>query len=104
VQVFAIGLTKDLDNTSNKRNKAVALLKSLTSETGGLAFFPQTPAELDGVSKIMLDLVRSQYVIGYAPTDKPGKDLYKKIKVQIESAGADKYILAWRVDSRAVDK
>ena len=104
VQVFAIGLIKDLDNAFNKRDKAKALLKSLASGTGGLAFFPKSVAELHEISKGITGYVRSQYILGYVPTDKPSKDLYKKVKVEIESAGTDKYILSWCVDSTVVDK
>jgi Ca-activated chloride channel homolog len=60
VQVFAIGLTKDLKKDRGKKasEKAVALLNRFASETGGRAYFPKNSDELQSNAKEILNVIR----------------------------------------------
>jgi len=89
VQVFAVGLTADLDRigliTQSKRDKAKSLLEKLTSETGGRVFFAEKVAELkDAVEEIVRDL-HAEYVVGY---EAPAPD-NRKHKIEVKAFGPD---------------
>ena len=95
VQVFAIGLTSQLDNTGvllgkSHRDKSVALLERLTSETGGRVFFVKKVGELkEAIAEIDKSL-HAQYVVGFTPpaTAAPStKD--KKHKLEVRAFGAN---------------
>lgn len=60
VQVFAIGLTKYLKKESGKKayEKALANLSRFASETGGRAYFPKSPDELQSNAKEILNVMR----------------------------------------------
>ena len=89
VQVFAVGLTADLDRigliTQSKRDKSKSLLEKLTSETGGRVFFAEKVDELkDAVEEIVKDL-HAEYVVGYEATAQDGR----KHKVEVKAFGPD---------------
>lgn len=96
IQVFIIGLVKDLDSEGSfirksPRVKAVALLEELAKETGGRAFLPESPSEMRDAALELARHLHSQYVIGYNPAARPGKDSYRKVRVKlIDAPGRDK--------------
>ena len=91
VQVYLIGFTSDLDNDSglfrtSTKNKAERLLTKLADETGGKAFFPKELNETHAIAEqISIDL-RTQYSIGYYPTNLKKDGTFRAVRVQI-SAG-----------------
>ncbi len=91
IQVFTIGLVHDLDEEGgfirkSPRVKAVALLEELAKETGGRAFFPESPSDMRDDALEVARHLHSQYVLGYNPTCKPGKDAYCKVRVKLRDA------------------
>jgi Ca-activated chloride channel family protein len=60
IRVFAIGLTTNLKKERGKQayEKAVALLNKFASETGGRAYFPKSPEELQSNAKEILSVMR----------------------------------------------
>lgn len=87
VQLFAISLGKDdrkgvtLNQYPLKRS--VDLLTKLASETGGQAFFPTSLAELQVATTQMSVLIRTEYVIGYKPTNSVVAGRYRRVSVNI---------------------
>lgn len=79
--VYSIGLLYDAvspEDAAGARNA----LETLSRETGGLAFFPRSPDEIDRVvSQIALD-IRNQYTIGYHPTRSPTLGGYRTVRVE----------------------
>ena len=74
VQIYLIGFTSDLDRDSglfkkSPRDKAEGLLSKLADETGGKAFFPRELSEVNAVAKAISGDLRTQYGIGYYPTN-----------------------------------
>jgi Ca-activated chloride channel family protein len=60
-------------------------LESYARVTGGRAFFPRQPKELDGVfDEIVADLAH-QYVLSYAPTNEKFDNSWRNIKVRVKS-------------------
>lgn len=90
VQIFAIGLTKESKKSSklnqNPQGRAVNLLKKLASESGGQAFFPKSTAELSSVANQIMNILRSQYIIGYKPTKSGLSESHRKITVSLVDA------------------
>src|SRR5260370_28274552 len=81
----------------SSKDKAVALLNRIASETGGRAFYPQSISELPQVANEIVRDLRTQYVISYDPTNKAHDGTYRSIKVQVaDELGRDKRIALTR--------
>lgn len=88
VQVFVIGIVSILNNDGGQirrspRERATEFLKSIAKETGGLAFFPKSPSELQKAANEIMIYLRTQYVIGYIPSGKGSKGGFHKVSVKI---------------------
>jgi Ca-activated chloride channel family protein len=89
VQIYLIGFTTDLGKDGawfgkSEKDKAERLLTKLASETGGRAFFPKELAEVDSIAQqISVDL-RTQYSIGYYPTNSKRDGTFRSVKIQVE--------------------
>ena len=94
VQIYVIGFVNELDANGgfirkSSKEKAVSLINKLATETGGRAFFPASTAELPGIAEQITKDLRTQYVIGYYPTNKARDGSYRAIRVQIaDNSGA----------------
>jgi len=91
VQIFVIGFVNELEAEKglirkSPRDKAVALLNRLASETGGRAFFPNSISELPDIASEIVHDLRTQYVVSYDPTNKSHDGTYRSIKVTIADA------------------
>jgi len=91
VQIFVIGFVNELEAEKgfirkSPRDKAVALLNRLASETGGRAFFPNSVSELPEIANEIVRDLRTQYVVSYDPTNKAHDGTYRSIKVSIADA------------------
>ena len=102
VQIFVIGFVNELEKEAgfirkSPREKAVALINKLASETGGRAFFPESISELPQIANDIVRDLRTQYVIAYNPTNKAQDGTYRAIKVTVDQAsGSDKRIALTR--------
>jgi Ca-activated chloride channel family protein len=102
VQIYVIGFVNELDADrglirKSSKDKAVALLNRLATETGGRAFFPQSISELPAVANEIVRDLRTQYVISYDPTNKTHDGTYRAIKVVVnQPTGAEKRIALTR--------
>jgi Ca-activated chloride channel family protein len=89
VQIFVIGFVNELDKEAgfirkSPRDKAVALINKLATETGGRAFFPESIADLPQIANEIIRDLRTQYVIAYNPTNKTQDGTYRAIKVTVD--------------------
>jgi Ca-activated chloride channel family protein len=89
VQIFVIGFVNELDKEAgfirkSPRDKAVALINKLASETGGRAFFPNSVSELPQIAADIVRDLRTQYVIAYNPTNKTADGTYRAIRVTVD--------------------
>jgi Ca-activated chloride channel homolog len=101
VQIYIIGFVTELDADKglirkSPRDKAVALLNRIASETGGRAFYPQTLAELPQVANEIVRDLRTQYVVSYDPTNKAHDGTYRAIKVVVADVPGQKRIALTR--------
>ena len=89
VQIYVVGFVKELSEekgfiTKSPQGKAKAFLERLAAETGGKAYFPNDVTELNGIARDIATELRTQYSIGYIPTNDKRDGTYRNIKVQIE--------------------
>ena len=88
VQIFIIGFVGELDKESglirkSSKQKAVDLLTRISRETGGRAFFPTSTAELPAIAQDIIRDLRTQYSIGYNPTNKSRDGTFRAIRVAV---------------------
>ncbi|HEX6126464.1 MAG TPA: VWA domain-containing protein [Pyrinomonadaceae bacterium] len=89
VQIYVVGFVKELSAdkgfiTKSPQGKARAFLEKLASETGGKAYFPMGVSELNGIAREIASELRTQYSIGYLPSNDRKDGSYRNIKVTIE--------------------
>jgi len=101
VQIYVIGFVNELDADKgfirkSSREKAVALLNKIASETGGRAFFPQSISELPQVANEIVHDLRTQYVVSYDPTNKAHDGTFRAIRVTVADSPGQKRIALTR--------
>jgi Ca-activated chloride channel family protein len=102
VQIYVIGFVNELDKEGgfirkSPREKAVDLINRLAKETGGRAFFPESLSDLPKIAAEIVRDMRTQYVVGYYPTNKVRDGSFRAIRVTVADApGKDKRIALTR--------
>lgn len=87
VQVYAIGQVGPLGTGGGE-------LQRIVNMTGGRAFFPNNFNELDYYIDLVHAELRSQYVLGYMPTNKAHDGKWRRIRVKLDAPqGLPKLIL-----------
>jgi Ca-activated chloride channel family protein len=83
VIIYAIGIVDGHDD-STLGFTGRAILEELAGVSGGKAFFPSTSAEMnDTFERIALEL-RTQYSIGYRPTNFANDGKWHKLKIKVQ--------------------
>lgn len=81
--IYSIGILGD------KNKRARRALSALALQTGGIYFFPEDATELDQITTNVSRDIRSQYTIGYKPTNPQERGGYRQVRVEAK-AGRDK--------------
>ena len=89
VQIYVIGFVSELSKdggfiSKSPQEKSKAFLQRLATETGGKAYFPGSAAELPALAKEISNELRTQYSIGYIPSNDARDGSYRNIKVGVE--------------------
>jgi len=87
--IYAIGILSPED----RKRTAKRALEALTSQTGGVAFFPKDLAEVDEISQEVAHDIRNQYTITYKPTNPRANGGYRQIKVVAHEPGSKDLLL-----------
>jgi Ca-activated chloride channel homolog len=66
------------------------LLRRLSKDTGGIAYFPSTAESVDSVSAKIAHDLREQYTLGYIPRNMKHTDAFRKIEVKVTAPGHGK--------------
>lgn len=82
VVVHAIGLLDEEDE--GKARRARHELDELTESTGGLAYFPPRIEDVGGVALDLAHQIRSQYTLGYSPSNQALDGSYRKVRVVVK--------------------
>jgi Ca-activated chloride channel family protein len=89
VQIFVIGFVDDLSKeggfiSKSPQAKAKDFLERIAKESGGKAYFPRTTAELPNLAREISSELRTQYSIGYIPSNDRKDGTYRSIKVAVD--------------------
>jgi Ca-activated chloride channel family protein len=89
VQIYVIGFVDDLETgggfiSKSPQAKAKEFLERLATETGGRSYFPKAVTELNGIASEIASELRTQYSIGYEPTNDRNDGTYRNIKVTVK--------------------
>ncbi|HVZ83528.1 MAG TPA: VWA domain-containing protein [Terracidiphilus sp.] len=88
--IYSIGLLFGDDMTRSEARHARRALEMLSTETGGIAFFPKTMEQVDQIAAEVARDIRSQYTIGYRST-KPSTDPgFRRVEVTASAPGMGK--------------
>ncbi len=85
VLVYAIGLLNDEERREAKL--ATRALNAITRESGGLAFYPKSAADVDEIALQVAHEIRNQYTIAYSPTVQQMDGSFRQIKVTVNGPG-----------------
>jgi Ca-activated chloride channel homolog len=80
--IYAVGIYDEDDPDRNPR-----VLSRLARETGGQAFFPNKLSALVDICSSIAHDIRSQFTIGYVPTNPPRTGGYRAIRVAARAPG-----------------
>lgn len=88
VQIFVVGFVKELSSekgfiSKSPQGKAKAFLDRLATSTGGKAYFPASGSEMTGIAKDIASELRTQYSIGYVPSNEKKDGTFRNIKVAV---------------------
>jgi Ca-activated chloride channel homolog len=78
--VYTIGLLYDGDSRQ-EAERAKYALQTLSDETGGIAYFPQSLRDVDGIATEVARVIRNQYTLGYHSTKPSGVTGYRRVRV-----------------------
>ena len=83
--IYSIGLLFGDDVSRAEMKHARKALEMLSTETGGMAFFPKNIEEIDEIAAEVARDIRNQYMLGYhstKPTSEPG---FRRVAVTAEA-------------------
>ncbi len=107
VQIFVVGFVKALSDdkgfiSKSPQGKAKAFLERLATSTGGKSYFPASAAEMGTIAKDIASELRTQYSIGFIPSNDKKDGTYRNIRVNInDGPGATKRIAITRAGRTA---
>jgi VWFA-related protein len=94
--IYTIGLLFGDEMSHSEVKHARRALEMLSTETGGMAFFPKSIEQIDQISAEVARDIRSQYTLGYhstKPTTEPG---FRRVEVTAEAKGQGKLTVRTR--------
>lgn len=88
VQIYVIGFINELEKGSglfskSDREKSKNFLDRLATETGGKTYYPNSVNELNEIARDIASELRTQYSIGYVPTNDKRDGSFRNIKVVV---------------------
>jgi Ca-activated chloride channel family protein len=84
--IYAIGLRQG-ELARREFKEAEFVLKQLSTETGGRAYFPTDARELSKIYQSIWDELSSQYAIGYTSTNPKRDGAWRRIQVRVVKPG-----------------
>lgn len=81
---------------SNRRESNPKALRQLAEITGGEVYFPGNGAQLSAACRHIATDIRSQYTLGYVPTNQKKDGVYREIKVTVNAPNAGRLTVRTR--------
>jgi len=91
--VYSIGLLFKDEGGGREAHRARRALQMLSSETGGVAYFPKTISDVGEIAAEVAHDIRTQYTIGYHSTKPFTQGGYRIVKVEAHASGYGKLIV-----------
>jgi len=85
--IYCIGLLFGEDVSRNEARHSREVLTELAEQTGGMAYFPKSLREVDGIAQQVAQDIRTQYTLEYRSTNPPTNGGYRKIRVEAKEKG-----------------
>lgn len=107
VQIFVVGFVKALSDdkgfiSKSPQGKAKTFLERLATSTGGKSYFPANASEMTTISKDIASELRTQYSIGFIPSNEKKDGTYRNIRVTMnDGPNAQKRIAITRAGRTA---
>jgi Ca-activated chloride channel family protein len=92
--VYTIGLLFGIDKEESQRAKRD--LQLMSEETGGVAYFPQSLQDVNGIAAEVGRDIRNQYTIGYHSSKAVSLGGYRLVNVEAKASGHDKLTVRTR--------
>jgi Ca-activated chloride channel family protein len=81
--VYTVGLLGDESGGSLRRARRA--LEAFSKASGGAAYFPKNPADVDVISTQISNDIRNQFVLAYTPTNTARDGSFRKVEVRVNS-------------------
>ena len=94
--IYSIGLLFGDEMSRAEVRHARRALDLLSSETGGIAFFPKSIEQVDEIAAEVARDIRSQYTIGYHSTKPSNEPGFRRVQVTAEAQGMGKLTVRTR--------
>src|SRR6202453_1586564 len=88
--VYSIGLLFGDEMSHAEVRHAQRALEMLSTETGGIAFFPKSIEQIDQISAEVARDIRNQYTLGYRSTKPMNEPGFRRIEVNAQAKGMGK--------------
>ncbi len=88
--IYCIGLLFGEDTDRREARHAKSVLEQISEQTGGVAYFPKSLKEVDGIAAEVAADIRTQYTIAYRSTNPPSHGGYRQIHVDAKAKGYGK--------------
>ncbi|HXH05431.1 MAG TPA: VWA domain-containing protein [Vicinamibacterales bacterium] len=85
ITMYAIGLLEH--QSSFARTDQRMRLQQMAAATGGLAFFPLGPKQLDDMYARIVEEIRSRYTLGYVSTNRRTDGAWRRVEVRVTRPG-----------------
>jgi Ca-activated chloride channel homolog len=88
--IYSIGLLFGDEMSRSEVRHARRALEMLSTETGGIAFFPKSIEQVDEIAAEVARDIRNQYTIGYHSTKPTSESGFRRVTVIAETQGKGK--------------
>jgi len=88
--IYSIGLLFGDEMTRAEVRHARRALEMLSTETGGMAFFPKSIEQIDQIAAEVARDIRNQYTLGYHSTKPTTEQGFRRVQVTAEAKGMSK--------------
>lgn len=100
--IYTVGLLGEEGGGSFRRAKRA--LEAFSKASGGAAYFPKNPADVDTISTQISNDIRNQFVLAYTPTNSARDGTFRKVEVRVNSRKYGKLVVRTRSGYYAKDQ
>ena len=87
--IYSIGLRSQSDVSSLGFREADFVLRQLSKDTGGQAFFPQAVEELASIYETISEELSNQYALGYTSNNPLRDGMWRRVVVRVDRSDAE---------------